>query len=122
MYGWDLYNVITPLTVLVPFVIIVIFQNYQELNYTGFRKILKKHDKLLETTRGMEWRHDNIFKATFYKNKEVGFLYYEIIVVFDISATQESTVAFCVAPVNWFNESIWRLTNMTITQQSPKSR
>ncbi|KAG7269249.1 hypothetical protein CRUP_024172, partial [Coryphaenoides rupestris] len=30
--------------------------NYQNLNFTGFRKILKKHDKILETTRGADWR------------------------------------------------------------------
>lgn len=26
---------------------LILLQNYQNLNYTGFRKILKKHDKLL---------------------------------------------------------------------------
>lgn len=26
---------------------LVILQNYQNLNYTGFRKILKKHDKVM---------------------------------------------------------------------------
>ena len=28
---------------------LVLLQNYQNLNYTGFRKILKKHDKNLTT-------------------------------------------------------------------------
>jgi SPX domain protein involved in polyphosphate accumulation len=31
---------------------LILLQNYQNLNYTGFRKILKKHDKV----------HCNIFK------------------------------------------------------------
>lgn len=28
---------------------LVLLQNYQNLNYTGFRKILKKHDKVIIT-------------------------------------------------------------------------
>jgi SPX domain protein involved in polyphosphate accumulation len=38
------------------YLMLILLQNYQTLNYTGFRKILKKHDKLFETTRGDEWR------------------------------------------------------------------
>jgi hypothetical protein len=38
------------------YLMLVLLQNYQTLNFTGFRKILKKHDKLLQTTRGEEWR------------------------------------------------------------------
>ena len=38
------------------YLMLVLLQNYQTLNYTGFRKILKKHDKLFQTTRGEEWR------------------------------------------------------------------
>ena len=38
------------------YLMLVLLRNYQTLNYTGFRKILKKHDKLFETTRGEEWR------------------------------------------------------------------
>ena len=36
---------------------IILLKNYQTLNFTAFRKILKKHDKLFETTRGQEWRY-----------------------------------------------------------------
>ncbi|KAK1878460.1 Xenotropic and polytropic retrovirus receptor 1 like [Dissostichus eleginoides] len=35
---------------------LILLQNYQNLNFTGFRKILKKHDKILETSRGADWR------------------------------------------------------------------
>ncbi len=38
------------------YLMLVLLQNYQTLNYTGFRKILKKHDKLFQTTRGEDWR------------------------------------------------------------------
>jgi SPX domain protein involved in polyphosphate accumulation len=38
------------------YLMLVLLQNYQTLNFTGFRKILKKHDKLFQTTRGDEWR------------------------------------------------------------------
>ena len=38
------------------YLMLVLLQKYQLLNFTGFRKILKKHDKLFQTTRGNEWR------------------------------------------------------------------
>jgi len=38
------------------YLMLVLLQNYQTLNFTGFRKILKKHDKLFQTVRGDEWR------------------------------------------------------------------
>ena len=38
------------------YLMLVLLQNYQTLNYTGFRKILKKHDKLFQTSRGEDWR------------------------------------------------------------------
>jgi SPX domain protein involved in polyphosphate accumulation len=43
------------------YLMIILLKNYQTLNYTGFCKILKKHDKLFETTRGNEWRYDFLF-------------------------------------------------------------
>ncbi len=41
------------------YLMLIFLKNYQTLNYTGFCKILKKHDKLFETTRGNEWRYEN---------------------------------------------------------------
>ncbi|WAR30962.1 XPR1-like protein, partial [Mya arenaria] len=49
---------------------LILLQNYQTLNFTGFRKILKKHDKLMKTTRGMVWRRSHVDTAAFYTNKE----------------------------------------------------
>ena len=34
---------------------LILLQNYQNLNFTGFRKILKKHDKLLRNDAGARW-------------------------------------------------------------------
>ncbi|XP_076436332.1 xenotropic and polytropic retrovirus receptor 1 homolog [Babylonia areolata] len=50
---------------------LILLQNYQTLNFTGFRKILKKHDKLMTTNRGAEWRMAHVEAAPFYTNKEV---------------------------------------------------
>ncbi|KAK7094735.1 solute carrier family 53 member 1-like [Littorina saxatilis] len=50
---------------------LILLQNYQTLNFTGFRKILKKHDKLMQTNHGAEWRLAHVESAPFYTNKEV---------------------------------------------------
>ncbi|XP_070531620.1 xenotropic and polytropic retrovirus receptor 1 homolog isoform X1 [Ptychodera flava] len=50
---------------------LVLLQNYQNLNFTGFRKILKKHDKLLETDRGVEFRKTKVEPAPFYTSKQI---------------------------------------------------
>ena len=34
---------------------LILLQNYQNLNFTGFRKILKKHDKLMRNDAGARW-------------------------------------------------------------------
>ena len=34
---------------------LILLQNYQNLNFTGFRKILKKHDKLLRNDAGARY-------------------------------------------------------------------
>ncbi|CAF0885084.1 unnamed protein product [Adineta ricciae] len=53
------------------YLMLVLLQNYQTLNFTGFRKILKKHDKLFQTTRGEEWRKLHIDSAPFHTSKRV---------------------------------------------------
>lgn len=53
---------------------LILLQNYQTLNFTGFRKILKKHDKLLSTDRGAVWRQAHVETAPFYISKEVDHL------------------------------------------------
>ena len=50
---------------------LILLQNYQSLNFTGFRKILKKHDKLFKTESGNEWRKINVEVAPFYTTKKV---------------------------------------------------
>ncbi|XP_061391759.1 solute carrier family 53 member 1-like [Musca vetustissima] len=50
---------------------LVLLQNYKVLNHTGFRKILKKHDKLLNNDQGGRWFAKNVDTAYFYKNKDL---------------------------------------------------
>ncbi|XP_013874028.1 xenotropic and polytropic retrovirus receptor 1 homolog [Austrofundulus limnaeus] len=50
---------------------LILLQNYQNLNFTGFRKILKKHDKILETSRGADWRVGRVEVAPFYTCKKI---------------------------------------------------
>ncbi|KAI9556155.1 Xenotropic and polytropic retrovirus receptor 1-like protein [Daphnia sinensis] len=50
---------------------LILLQNYQNLNFTGFRKILKKHDKLIQTTAGAKWRTEHVEQAHFYTNKDI---------------------------------------------------
>ena len=50
---------------------LILLQNYQNLNFTGFRKILKKHDKLLNIDFGVKWRCDHVELAHFYINKDI---------------------------------------------------
>lgn len=57
---------------------LILLQNYQTLNFTGFRKILKKHDKLMKTNRGLVWRQTHVDTAAFYTNKEVDHLISEV--------------------------------------------
>ena len=51
---------------------LVLLQNYQNLNFTGFRKILKKHDKLMNNDTGLKWRTTHVEIAPFYMNKDIG--------------------------------------------------
>lgn len=50
---------------------LVLVQNYQQLNATGFRKILKKHDKLTMNERGLNWRINRVEKSSFFLNREI---------------------------------------------------
>ncbi|XP_033197276.1 solute carrier family 53 member 1 [Bombus vancouverensis nearcticus] len=50
---------------------LILLQNYQNLNYTGFRKILKKHDKLLSVDSGSKWRMECVETAHFYTSKDI---------------------------------------------------
>ncbi|XP_077470872.1 xenotropic and polytropic retrovirus receptor 1 homolog isoform X2 [Stigmatopora argus] len=50
---------------------LILLQNYQNLNFTGFRKILKKHDKILDTSRGACWRVSHVEVAPFYTCKKI---------------------------------------------------
>ncbi|XP_063747231.1 xenotropic and polytropic retrovirus receptor 1a isoform X2 [Eleginops maclovinus] len=50
---------------------LILLQNYQNLNFMGFRKILKKHDKILDTPRGADWRVAHVEVAPFYTCKKI---------------------------------------------------
>uniref|UniRef100_A0A1I8AV11 Xenotropic and polytropic retrovirus receptor 1 n=1 Tax=Steinernema glaseri TaxID=37863 RepID=A0A1I8AV11_9BILA len=50
---------------------LVLVQNYQQLNATGFRKILKKHDKLTMKETGLDWRITRVEKSSFFLNREI---------------------------------------------------
>uniref|UniRef100_A0A3Q2Z327 Xenotropic and polytropic retrovirus receptor 1b n=1 Tax=Hippocampus comes TaxID=109280 RepID=A0A3Q2Z327_HIPCM len=50
---------------------LILLQNYQNLLVTGFRKILKKHDKILDTPRGAYWRVAHVEVAPFYTCKKI---------------------------------------------------
>lgn len=50
---------------------LILLQNYQNLNHTGFRKILKKHDKLLRLNDGAKWHKENVESSHFFTNKDI---------------------------------------------------
>ena len=50
---------------------LVLLQNFQQLNHTGFRKILKKHDKLARSTRGKAVFEEDVCHAYFWTSKIV---------------------------------------------------
>ncbi|XP_043285941.1 xenotropic and polytropic retrovirus receptor 1 homolog isoform X2 [Venturia canescens] len=50
---------------------LILLQNYQNLNYTGFRKILKKHDKLLSVDTGSKWRMESVETSHFCTSKDI---------------------------------------------------
>lgn len=50
---------------------LILLQNYQNLNHTGFRKILKKHDKLLRVEIGGRWQKEKVEASHFYINRDI---------------------------------------------------
>lgn len=50
---------------------LILLQNYQNLNHTGFRKILKKHDKLLSVNDGAKYHKQNVESSHFFTNKDI---------------------------------------------------
>ena len=48
-----------------------LLQNFQQLNYTGFRKILKKFDKLAGSDRGKKFFLEQVSTAEFYTSARV---------------------------------------------------
>ncbi|KAK9298291.1 hypothetical protein QLX08_008305 [Tetragonisca angustula] len=53
------------------YLFLILLQNYQNLNFTGFRKILKKHDKLLNIDLGAKWRAEHVDTALFHTHKDI---------------------------------------------------
>ncbi|XP_020291001.1 xenotropic and polytropic retrovirus receptor 1-like [Pseudomyrmex gracilis] len=53
------------------YLFLILLQNYQNLNFTGFRKILKKHDKLLNADVGAKWRAEHVDTALFHTHKDI---------------------------------------------------
>jgi xenotropic and polytropic retrovirus receptor 1 len=50
---------------------LILLQNYQNLNHTGFRKILKKHDKLLRVDIGGKWQKEKVENSHFFTNRDI---------------------------------------------------
>ncbi|XP_024084692.1 xenotropic and polytropic retrovirus receptor 1 isoform X2 [Cimex lectularius] len=50
---------------------LILLQNYQNLNFTGFRKILKKHDKLLNVSVGAKFREEHVEASHFFTNTDI---------------------------------------------------
>ncbi|XP_066568552.1 xenotropic and polytropic retrovirus receptor 1 homolog [Amia ocellicauda] len=57
---------------------LTLLQNYQELNYTGFCKIIKKHDKRFASVRGLAWRTDILDVSSFHTSKKIPQLVAEV--------------------------------------------
>lgn len=56
---------------------LILLQNYQSLNHTGFRKILKKHDKLLRVDIGGKWQKEKVETSHFFVNRDIDKLIHE---------------------------------------------
>ncbi|KAL1130889.1 hypothetical protein AAG570_012130 [Ranatra chinensis] len=64
---------------------LILLQNYQNLNFTGFRKILKKHDKLLNVVDGAKYRENQVEVSHFHINTDIVRLINET----EVTVTQE---------------------------------
>ncbi|CAF3536748.1 unnamed protein product [Rotaria sp. Silwood1] len=60
------------------YLLLVLLQNYQTLNYMSFKKILTKHDKLFHRLNGIEWFKTNIDSSPFVSNQQVSSLIDEV--------------------------------------------
>ena len=50
---------------------LVLLQNFQQLNHTGFRKVLKKQDKLARSEKGMAFFKNQVCQAYFWKSNKL---------------------------------------------------
>ena len=50
---------------------LVLLQNFQQLNHTGFRKVLKKQDKMARSERGKELFKSQICQSYFWKTNKL---------------------------------------------------
>ncbi|XP_067868001.1 xenotropic and polytropic retrovirus receptor 1 homolog [Heterodontus francisci] len=57
---------------------LVLLQNYQNLNLTGFSKILKKYDKMFDTTKGTGWQAVQVEASPVYTSKKIDQLITEV--------------------------------------------
>lgn len=57
---------------------LILLQKYQELNFTGFRKILKKYDKITNTSDGKTFVEKRVEVSGFHVNKTVDQLILEV--------------------------------------------
>ncbi|KAI0988859.1 hypothetical protein GJ496_003005 [Pomphorhynchus laevis] len=64
------------------YLLLILIQNYQNLNYTAFRKILKKFDKEIQTDEGHKWLLDNVENAYFNSSRDIDALIEDVEVLF----------------------------------------
>uniref|UniRef100_A0A4W3GEL3 Xenotropic and polytropic retrovirus receptor 1 homolog n=1 Tax=Callorhinchus milii TaxID=7868 RepID=A0A4W3GEL3_CALMI len=57
---------------------LILLQNYQNLNVTGFCKILKKYDKMFATVQGAGWRAVHVEISPVYTSKKIDQLITEV--------------------------------------------
>ena len=50
---------------------LVVFEQYTQLNHTGFQQILRKHDRMFASTLGRKFYEEHVQTADFYNNLQV---------------------------------------------------